>query len=494
MIVGIDLDNTIINYENSFKKIANSENIKIIQKFSKDYIKKKIKEKSNAAWTIIQGKIYGEKILEANLFKDFKKFLNFAQKNKIKLVIISHRTKYPIKGKKKNLHLCAKKFIDKNIGKKKFKIKKNLFFEINLNNKINRIKNNDCDYFIDDLPKVLNNKNFPKSTEGLLFNSKNKNLRSFNSWKNIINFFEKKIKENKYLDGKNNKCFSIKNNSIFVKQFCSNKFSDSYQKELKLSNFLNNNKINEIPKIINFSNKRKVVKYQFIHNTLLKKINKETILKNFRFIKKINKLKYTKENFEYASEFCKNPNKYYKEIYIRISKYKKTLFYKKNKRFKNLINSIEQKFLKLKNANYFVNFYNLKKKDLILSPCDFHIKNMIFNKKIYYFDFEYSGLDDPAKLYSVYFLQPENHVNINLFLSTINKILFFKKNNSLIKMRIIYLLPIIYLRWSLIILNEFNKKKFSYNKNIKELNAQIVKTSIYLKKRINYFNLYKFKN
>ena len=41
MIVGIDLDNTIINYENSFKKIANSENIKIIQKFSKDYIKKK---------------------------------------------------------------------------------------------------------------------------------------------------------------------------------------------------------------------------------------------------------------------------------------------------------------------------------------------------------------------------------------------------------------------------------------------------------------------
>ena len=41
MLIGIDLDNTIINYQNSLKNIAKSRNIKIIHKFTKDYIKKK---------------------------------------------------------------------------------------------------------------------------------------------------------------------------------------------------------------------------------------------------------------------------------------------------------------------------------------------------------------------------------------------------------------------------------------------------------------------
>ena len=45
MLIGIDLDNTIINYQNSLKNIAKSRNIKIIHKFTKDYIKKKNRRK-----------------------------------------------------------------------------------------------------------------------------------------------------------------------------------------------------------------------------------------------------------------------------------------------------------------------------------------------------------------------------------------------------------------------------------------------------------------
>ena len=500
MLIGIDLDNTIINYQNSLKIIAKSRNIKIIRKFTKDYIKKKIENKSKKDWTTIQGEIYGKKILQADLFNGFKKFLDFSKKNRLKLIIVSHKTKYPIVGKKQNLHLSAIKFIEKKIGKNIFKVNKNLFFEKNVVNKINRIKKNDCDYFIDDLPKILINKNFPRTTEGLLFNGKNKNLKGFKDWSKIINYFKNEIKKHKLLQGKNNNCFSIKNKSILVKQF-NNKTKDYFQKELKFSKFLQNNKINEIPKIISYSNKRRVIKYQFINKIKNKKYNEKNIIQNFKFIEKINKLNYAKENFDYAKDFCQNYNTYNKEIYNRISKLQKNVFYKKNYLFRNLVENINYKFLKLKNIKYFNSSLTLKKKDLILSPCDFHIGNMIFNNKIYYYDFEFSGLDDPAKLYSVFFLQPEFLINKKLFLKTLNKILFFKKNKDLIKKRIIYLLPVIYLRWSLIILNAFNKvnlykNKFYYKKeaNNKYLKTQISKATLYFKRREDYFNLSEFKN
>ena len=501
MLIGIDLDNTIINYQNSLKNIAKSRNIKIIHKFTKDYIKKKIEEKSKKDWTTIQGEIYGKKILQANLFNGFKKFLDFSKKNKIKLIIISHKTKYPIVGKKQNLHLSAIKFIEKKIGKNIFKINKNLFFEKNIVDKINRIKKNDCDYFIDDLAKILISKNFPDTTEGLLFNGKSENLKSFKNWDKIINYFKNKIKKNKSLNGKNNNCFSIKNKSILVKQFYDNKTKNSFQNELKFSKFLYDNKINEIPKIISYSNKRRVIKYQFIKRIKNKKYNEIDIIQNFRFIEKINKLNYVKENFDYAKDFCQNYKTYYKEIYNRILKLKKNVFYKKNYLFRDLVDSINYKFLKLKNINYFDCHYILNRNDLILSPCDFHIGNMIFNNKIYYYDFEYSGLDDPAKLYSVFFLQPEFLISKKLCLKTLNQILFFKRSKKLIKERIIYLLPIIYLRWSLIILNAFNKIELNKNKlfynnkaNNKDLKTQISKASLYLKRREDYFNLSEFKN
>ena len=41
MIVGIDLDNTIINYQTSFEKIAKFKKIKLNNKFIKKTLKKK---------------------------------------------------------------------------------------------------------------------------------------------------------------------------------------------------------------------------------------------------------------------------------------------------------------------------------------------------------------------------------------------------------------------------------------------------------------------
>ena len=219
MLIGIDLDNTIINYENIFYEIAKKRKITTSKKLAKNKLKKIIEKKSIKEWTNIQGKVYGDKIISAELFLGFKKFINFAKKNNIQLIIISHKTKYPIVGKKVNLHDSAIKFLKKKLDNNEFKINKNLFFEETIDDKIKRITEKDCDYFIDDLKKIFLNKNFPNTTECLLFNDKNKDLKSFINWDEIIHFFSKKIKINLNNTGKNNKSYTLKNNKIFVKCF-----------------------------------------------------------------------------------------------------------------------------------------------------------------------------------------------------------------------------------------------------------------------------------
>ena len=172
MVIGFDFDNTIISYEKLFKKIAFKKklvpkNIKTNKNAIKKYLIKKNKEKE---WTILQGEVYGRYIMEAKIYIGVKKIMNTLSKNKIKFYIISHKTKFPYLGKKINLHMSAKKWINKNILRNNNSIKlsiKDIFFENSIKKKISRINKLKCDIYVDDLPKIL--KLLPKHVMKILF-------------------------------------------------------------------------------------------------------------------------------------------------------------------------------------------------------------------------------------------------------------------------------------------------------------------------------------
>ena len=113
----------------------------------------------------------------------------------------------------------------------------------------------------------------------------------------------------------------------------------------------------------------------------------------------------------------------------------------------------------------------------------FILKICYFKKNVFYIDFEYSGLDDPAKLYSVYFLQPEYNLKYSSYKQIINDILFFKSDQNILE-KIEFLMPIIYLRWSLLLLNIFgklSKQKIKFSK--KDINFNYV-SNLQIKKLI----------
>tara|TARA_B100000242_G_C43031320_1_gene480504 strand:- start:348 stop:944 length:597 start_codon:yes stop_codon:yes gene_type:complete len=193
MILGIDFDNTIINYENVFRFLAKKKKL-IPVNYNKDknsirnYLRRKKREDE---WTILQGEVYGKGIMEAEIFEGFKETILLLSKENIKIKIISHKTKYPYLGEKIDLRVAAKKWMEVNIFRNLSLpniSKRDVFFENSIEDKINKIIELRCDIFVDDLPEILDL--LPDNIKKVLFTKKiNKKYSSkfkiLNNWKNF---------------------------------------------------------------------------------------------------------------------------------------------------------------------------------------------------------------------------------------------------------------------------------------------------------------------
>ena len=196
--IGIDFDNTIVCYDQLFYKIAREENLVPIKSpVSKIFIREYLRsQKQDDAFTFLQGEVYGRRILEATPAKGVYLAIKNLLANNFEVSIISHKSKYPYKGPKYNLHDAAKLWLDKNnfISENSGILKKeNIFFNLTKEKKIEKIHSLGCDYFIDDLPEIL--KMIEGKVKKILYspNCKKINnnyiiLRKWSYLNNVINF------------------------------------------------------------------------------------------------------------------------------------------------------------------------------------------------------------------------------------------------------------------------------------------------------------------
>jgi len=199
MKVGIDFDNTIANYDGVFYRAAlNQELIPIDLDPSKSSVKDYLKSRNlEDEWTKLQGYVYGSRMDLAKAYVGIIDFFELCKKNNITTVIVSHKSKHPYLGPKYDLHKAASNWI------KSIPILSEVetFFELTLEKKLERISILNCDFFIDDLPELLNESMFPKEVKKILFDPQNihkesKSFRRFNSWHEIKKFFELQSQSN----------------------------------------------------------------------------------------------------------------------------------------------------------------------------------------------------------------------------------------------------------------------------------------------------------
>lgn len=173
MIIGFDLDNTIVCYDQAIERLAEEtllipKNLSRTKSSLRDYLRREDREDE---WTEFQGRLYGPGMAYAEPFPDVIEVIKSIQHSGHTTFIISHRTRHPYLGPRYDLHESAKNWIGDRL-----KIdEKPLFTEkdVNLNEtrdaKIALVSSLDCDVFIDDLIEVLGDAAFPVKAKKILF-------------------------------------------------------------------------------------------------------------------------------------------------------------------------------------------------------------------------------------------------------------------------------------------------------------------------------------
>jgi uncharacterized HAD superfamily protein len=160
LTIGIDLDNTIINYETSIKALCNDHYPTIsLAKRSKEELKSAvINLLGTKEWTDCQSLLYGRYIKFAELYSNSAKTIQLLKKNGWDVHIISHKTKSSISSSTIQLREVAEKWLIEKLSpvfQNKHELKSKIHFCNSIEEKISKILNLKCKTFVDDLYIVL---------------------------------------------------------------------------------------------------------------------------------------------------------------------------------------------------------------------------------------------------------------------------------------------------------------------------------------------------
>jgi len=174
LVIGMDLDNTLVCYDGLFHLVAREEGL-IEPSLPK--IKERIRDAirllpdGEDRWTRLQAIVYGPRMGDAALFAGAGDFLRRCAAARVRTVIVSHKTRFAaLDGGRVDLRRPALRWLETKGFFSEFGLSRgDVFFESTRTEKIERIRALRCTDFIDDLAEVFDGETFPPQTRKLLF-------------------------------------------------------------------------------------------------------------------------------------------------------------------------------------------------------------------------------------------------------------------------------------------------------------------------------------
>ena len=168
--IGVDFDNTIVRYDAVFHRLACEEkliapSLAVDKTTIRDHLRASAREDR---WTAMQGLVYGERMPDAQPFTGVLEFFAACAAKDIRASIISHRTRQPIVGPAFDLHGAARRWLAQNRFVE-FVPAAAIFFEETRAAKVERVRDQGCTHFIDDLPEFLAEHRLPPALVRILF-------------------------------------------------------------------------------------------------------------------------------------------------------------------------------------------------------------------------------------------------------------------------------------------------------------------------------------
>jgi len=175
--IGVDLDNTIVDYDAVFGPVA--EEIGLfkggVAPPSKAEVKAQLiaRDPSENLWMRLQGQVYGRFIERASCSDGVEPFLRALREKGVRISIVSHKTRYGhFDPARIDLWDAARRWLERRgfFAADGFGLDRaDLHFEETREGKIARIASIGCRLFIDDLPDVLHHPGFPAAVEPIWF-------------------------------------------------------------------------------------------------------------------------------------------------------------------------------------------------------------------------------------------------------------------------------------------------------------------------------------
>ncbi len=512
MVIGIDFDNTIIAWDALFYEAATQKKLvpqstPVSKEKVRDYLREADKED---AWTELQGCVYGSLIKKAKIFPGVHNFLVKCKKYAIPVYIISHKTRYPFLGERYDLQQAANDWLEgqgfyepEGIGLKRSQV----FFELTKEEKLNRIAQMGCTYFVDDLPEFLLDKFFPSRVQKILFDPNDQHdddarFHRLKSWKEIeerlfaIHLPTRSTQEEELhkvtaslladvgekrdfvlepiLGGANNKVFRVNLNhqKFLLKVYFQHPddFRDRLRTEFTFSKFAWNHGIQNVPRPISSSTDVGAALYEYVDGRRLctSDITENAIRQAKRFYEELNRYKHTPEAhaIQDASEACFT-------IQDHLACVEKKVLFLCNINSNSQVDQDASSFVHEQLYKAWVDVksfvfscsqalaFNVDKvlaqESRCISPSDFGFHNALVNREgnLWFIDFEYAGWCDPAKLISDFFCQPALPVPLKYFEEFSNAVSAQSPEPEHVLARTRLLFPVYKIKWCCILLNEF---------------------------------------
>lgn len=502
--LGIDLDNTIIDYSEVLPWVAKKTNI--VEKSwsgSKLALRNTVRSIQNGEflWQKIQGLAYGKYIYKARLFPGALRFLWFCKQRGIKVEIVSHKTKFAHHDDENyNLRNQALQFLKLHglYENKPTDLISSLTFCNTQKAKIDVINKKGFTIFIDDLIEIFENQLFPSKTQFILFNPDenhiNRTVRIASSWPAleevlIGNYKYSELKKLcKTLKVKNAHSFQRINSGINSKvyEFCNHEKKmilkiytpdnryDRLTAERSALNLLCQSGFVNVPKILGEDRVYSIIALQHIYGNKVLQPTKEMIVECCEFIKDIQKIANSLDlkEIQIAKDACFSVAETMDSIHLRRNKFEsidnQQLIHFLKREFDPITEKIKKTIYGKLTPSDRVKVMGIKSR--ILSPSDFGFHNILVDpkNKLNFIDFEYFGWDNPVKLLVDFILHP------GFILGYDEKMIWIK--NSLtsyaqgLEEDLNLTWPLFGLLWVLILLNNF--KTVSDNESSNKVNSR----------------------
>jgi hypothetical protein len=479
MVIGLDFDNTIVDYGAIFREIAvESGFVPAGFRGSKRQLRDLLRAQPSGEerWQRVQAQAYGPRLADAEAFAGAQPFVARCRELGIPLFVVSHKSTYAAaEPGGTDLRSAASAWLERHFGRNAFDA---VFFEDTRAEKIARITALGCTHAIDDLPEVFADPTFPSNVARWLFDPDGRmeggGFEAFASWAALL----ERTEEERALGGRiaaligrepafvlpcrggaNNRVYRVEaldGSEYAVKSYGAGDDRGRLRHEFGALEFLTRHGVTVVPAPVASDAEHGLAAYEWIAGERAGAPSAADLGAATAFLAQVDGLRDSQgaAALPPAADAATSAAELWRQIderYVRLQEIAAA-----EPALAEYLERFAEAAERLRSGPSGPHGEALERARQTLSPSDFGFHNALRRgESLVFLDFEYFGWDDPVKLAADFVLHPGMNLTSADTKEWLSGLTAVYGRDPDFSARLARLYPVLALKWCLIILNEF---------------------------------------